>query len=227
MQRSCFKLCPSDFAFLWEECKRCFYLKVVHGFRHPSQPMPKVFNKIDAEMKACFRGKRTEDVAPDLPPGTIEFMDDWVASAPITIPGRRSSCMIRGRFDTMIRFESGSFAVVDFKTAARNDDHIPLYSRQLHAYALSLENPAPDSLRLKPIDRLGLLVFEPTAFARKRSTDCDLEGAMKWIEIACDRDGFRQYLGEVLEVVDSPKAPEPGETCGWCRYRQASRASGF
>jgi len=32
------KLSPSDFAFLWEQCKRCFYLKVVHGIRQPSMP---------------------------------------------------------------------------------------------------------------------------------------------------------------------------------------------
>ena len=33
------RLSPSDFAFLWEQCKRCFYLKVVHGIRQPSMPM--------------------------------------------------------------------------------------------------------------------------------------------------------------------------------------------
>jgi hypothetical protein len=37
-------LSPSDFAFLWEECKRCFYLKIVSGFRRPGGPMPKILN---------------------------------------------------------------------------------------------------------------------------------------------------------------------------------------
>ena len=45
---------PSDFAFLWEECKRCFYLKIVSGFRRPGGPMPKIFNIIDEQMKTHF-----------------------------------------------------------------------------------------------------------------------------------------------------------------------------
>ena len=27
-----FKLSPSDFGFLYDECKRCFYLKVKHNY---------------------------------------------------------------------------------------------------------------------------------------------------------------------------------------------------
>jgi hypothetical protein len=45
------KLSPSDFAFLWEECQRCFYLKVVRQFYRPWSPMPKIFTKIDGIMK--------------------------------------------------------------------------------------------------------------------------------------------------------------------------------
>ena len=45
------RLSPSDFAFLWEECKRCFYLKVVKEFYRPRSLMPKIFNVIDAQMK--------------------------------------------------------------------------------------------------------------------------------------------------------------------------------
>lgn len=41
--RHSWKLSPSDFAFLWEECKRCFYLKVVNGIQRPPLIMPKIF----------------------------------------------------------------------------------------------------------------------------------------------------------------------------------------
>ena len=41
------KLSPSDFAFLWEECKRCFYLKVARGFYRPRTPFPGIFSVID------------------------------------------------------------------------------------------------------------------------------------------------------------------------------------
>ena len=45
---------PSDFAFLGEECKSCFYLKIVAGFRRPGGPMLKIFYVIDAQVKVYF-----------------------------------------------------------------------------------------------------------------------------------------------------------------------------
>jgi hypothetical protein len=60
MSKNNFKLTPSDFAFLWEECKRCFYLKVVHGFQRPFGAFPKIFTIIDAQMKNYYSDMRTE-----------------------------------------------------------------------------------------------------------------------------------------------------------------------
>lgn len=54
------KLSSSDFAFHWEECKRCFYLKIVKGFQRPRPTMPKIFNMIGSEMKKCFSGQRKQ-----------------------------------------------------------------------------------------------------------------------------------------------------------------------
>ena len=62
------RLSPSDFAFLWQECKRCFYLKNVVGFQRPRSIMPRIFNVIDAQMKDCFMKMRTEKIAPGMPP---------------------------------------------------------------------------------------------------------------------------------------------------------------
>ena len=45
-----FKLSPSDFGFLYDECKRCFYLKVKHGFNRPRRSCP-YFIKGDSIMK--------------------------------------------------------------------------------------------------------------------------------------------------------------------------------
>src|SRR5437763_1001329 len=77
-------LSPSDFAFLWEECPRCFYLHVAGGFRRPRAPFPKIFTVIDGHMKMRFTGSRVK--LPDLPPGVIAYPDLWVASEPIAIP---------------------------------------------------------------------------------------------------------------------------------------------
>jgi len=124
------KLSPSDFAFLWEECKRCFYLKVVEGFQRPRSIMPKIFTIIDGQMKDCYSGKRSETIAPELPPGEVQFGENWVESKPITVPNHESTCFIRGKFDTVIGFDDGTYGVVDFKTSERKAEHIPLRFRQ-------------------------------------------------------------------------------------------------
>ena len=56
------KLSPSDFAFLYEESKRCFYLKVARDYQRPRGPFPKIFTIIDGLMKDYFEGKRTSEL---------------------------------------------------------------------------------------------------------------------------------------------------------------------
>jgi len=67
------KLSPSDFAFLWEECKRCFYIKVADGFQRPRPPIPKIFTRIASEMPKFFANKRTESLLNILPKGVVEL----------------------------------------------------------------------------------------------------------------------------------------------------------
>jgi hypothetical protein len=51
-------LSPSDFAFLWDDCPRCFYRKIVEKERRPRSPFPSVFGKIDRAMKQHYLGER-------------------------------------------------------------------------------------------------------------------------------------------------------------------------
>lgn len=97
-----FRLAPSDFAFLWGECKRCFYLKAHGQLYRPRAPFPTIFGTIDLEMKRHFRGLRTTDLLPDMTPGTFlcEDQDAWVESKPIRPAKHTDSVFIRG----MVRF---------------------------------------------------------------------------------------------------------------------------
>ena len=123
-----FKLSPSDFAFLWEDCRRCFYLKVAAGFRRPPGPFPRIFGTIDNAMKDCFMKKRTEEIVPGMPPGVVAFGEEWVESAPIEVPGRESTCFIRGKFDTVLQFDDSTYGVIDFKTTRVSPKHLAKYS---------------------------------------------------------------------------------------------------
>lgn len=101
-----FRLAPSDFAFLWNECKRCFYLKAHKKLYRPRAPFPSIFGVIDLGMKRHFRGLPTQGVIPEMKPGTFlcEDTDAWVECKPITPPGHTDSVYIRG----MVRFLGGN-----------------------------------------------------------------------------------------------------------------------
>ena len=125
------KLSPSDFAFLWEECKRCFYLKVARGFYRPRTPFPGIFSVIDRLMNEYFNGRPNAEISDTLPPGVVKYGESWVESRPLSVPGHASTCFIRGRFDSVLEFEDGSYAVIDFKTTSTQSDHLHLYTRHL------------------------------------------------------------------------------------------------
>ena len=217
------KLSPSDFAFLWEECQRCFYLKVARNYQRPRTPFPKVFTIIDGLMKDFFEGKRSEEISPSLPPGVVKFGEKWVESEPISIPGRDSTCFVRGKTDTIIEFDDGTYSVIDFKTTHTRSEHVSLYGRQLHAYALALEQAAQGKFSLSPISILGLLCVEPSDMSRDSDGRVAYLGDVTWIECPRDDEAFHQFLGDVVELLDSPDPPGGNPSCTWCQYRDTAR----
>lgn len=219
------ELSPSDFAFLWEECKRCYYLKVAKRFPRPRTIMPKIFTQIDLQMKKFYAGKRTEEIDPKMPPGIVEHGEKWVRSEPIRLPGVNSTCVIKGKLDTLVKFkDDDTYGVVDFKTSHRKSEHIALYSRQLHSYAYALEHPAVGAFSAQPISRLGLLVFEPSRYTQSDSGLVEFAGTISWIEIERDDKAFLAFLREVVKLLDSPEPPAPNPNCEWCKYRNRSRS---
>lgn len=226
MQRKNWKLSPSDFAFLWEECKRCFYLKVALGFNRPFTPFPKIFTTIAGLEKGFFHEKTTDCIAPELPAGRVVHGEKWVRSKPIEFEDVPGSCYINGRFDNVVEFEDGTFGVIDFKTAETKSGHVQLYSRQLHAYAHALENAERGFLALTPITRLGLCCLEPhTMF----SNDPDFGFSCRAVWLECPRDDseFQNFMKEVLTLLDSPDPPGGSPTCPFCQYRDTARRTGL
>ncbi len=218
-----FRLSPSDLTFLWDECKRCFYLKVAAEFPRPAAAFPSIFGKIDGLMKHYFEGKDTAEISPTLPAGFVMHGEKWVQSLPVTFSGRTAECYLRGKFDTVLQFRDGSYGVVDFKTSSPKPSHLAFYGRQLHAYAYALEHAAPGKYALSPITRLGLLVVEPNAIEKTPSGAIAYAGSLTWQEIPYDEAGFLRFLDEVLSVLEKPEPPEAAESCPWCQYRQAAR----
>lgn len=217
------KLSPSDFAFLWEECKRCFYLKVARGFFRPRTPFPGIFSIIDQLMNEYFNGRANSEISETLPPGVVKYGESWVESRALAVPDRESTCFIRGRFDSVLEFEDGSYGVIDFKTTSTQSHHLALYTRQLHAYAYALENAAPGNMALSPITRLGLVCVEPDELVRDAGGRISYAGNVEWKEMARDDAAFDAFLGEVVGLLEQPEPPASGRRCEFCRYRAAAR----
>ncbi|HUV29206.1 MAG TPA: PD-(D/E)XK nuclease family protein [Anaerolineales bacterium] len=222
-----YKLSPSDLTFLWDECPRCFYLKVVRNFNRPGLAFPKIFTRIDRLMKEFFYQLPAEEISPALPPGQVAYADKWVYSAPISFPHHSSSCYIRGIFDTVLQFDDQSFAVVDFKTSQPKSEHVAFYSRQLHAYSYALENPHPGKFSLSPITMLGLLCVEPVQMNRTEQGNLAYEGQVTWLECPKDDKTFLEFIDGVLEVLDAPAPPAAHPKCSFCNYRENARQTGY
>ena len=222
-----YKLSPSDLTFLWNECQRCFYLKVVHKFNRPSMAFPKIFTLIDLLMKDFFYDLPSDEISSDLPPGKVAYSSKWVYSQPISFPNHEASCYIRGIFDTVLEFTDGTFAVIDFKTTQPKAEHINFYTRHLHAYAYSLENPNPGKFSLSPISKMGLLCVEPVAMSRTQQGKLAYEGDVTWLECPKDDQQFLGFIDSVLNVLDSPVAPPANPKCRFCTYREDSRVTGY
>ncbi len=206
-------LSPSDFAFLWDECARCFYKKVVLKQPRPRTPFPKVFSMIDGAMKDFYVGERAEALAVGAPTGVIGSPDRWVKSAPLTVPACASQLVIRGRLDALVACDDDTVGVIDFKTAEPSGSHIATYSRQLHAYGMSLERPS--SGRGTTVSSLGLLCFSPDEYeaSEKRAA---LLGEVTWIEVPRNDDAFQAFLRKVALVLENPEPPEAAVGCVWC-----------
>lgn len=222
-----FKLSPSDLTFLWDECPRCFYLKVAHSASRPAAPFPKIFSRIDKLMKGYYKDLPTGEFSPGLPAGTVRFGERLVTSTPIAIPGRTSSAYIRGKFDSVVEFAGGGYGVVDFKTSETRPEHVAFYSRQLHAYAYALEHPSAGAFALSPIIHLGLVCVEPVAMQRTADGQIAYLGAATWLECPLDKDGFLALIDQVLALLEQPQPPEPHPACSYCQYRQSARQHGF
>src|SRR3989304_8780563 len=99
-----YKLSPSDFAFLYEECKLCYYLKVKEGIYHPSMPMPGVFSAINTRLQTPLIGQELSSLSSELPEGRVVKQEGWVKSK--VIPG--TDVYIKGKYDLLVERSNGT-----------------------------------------------------------------------------------------------------------------------
>jgi len=220
-----YKLSPSDLTFLWDECKRCFYLKVTRGYLRPAAPFPKIFTRIDLLMKEFYSDKTTHEIHPDLPEGLIFKAGGDVESEAIHLDENGVECYIKGKYDTLLKFNNGTYGVVDFKTTEVKPDNIPFYARQLQAYAYALEHPEYNKGPSLSISLLGLLCFEPAMMDKDDLGRLTYRGQVVWQPCPLDENAFLNFIREVMAVLEQEEPPDAGEKCEYCKYRELARVT--
>lgn len=216
-ERKVYKLTPSSFGFLWEECRRCFYLDVTKGLKRPRMVMPSIFTKIDSAMRHWYEGKSSSVISLDLPAGYIDTSNKSVKSSLIKLPGHHSDLFISGRTDALVVSPSGT-GILDFKTSHVRDSNVTKYSRQLHGYAWCFEHP-DSGVEAVDISHLGLVVYEPGRYSETdRLGTYALEGKVEYVPIKRDDEQFSEFLNEVATVLDSSSPPSRSRNCSFCAY---------
>jgi hypothetical protein len=211
------KLAPSDLTFLWEECRRCFWLKHNGVLSRPRTPFPKIFSTLDRATKQHFIGKRTEEVAEGIKPGIVNVPERFVRSIPFLVPHHARPVVLAGRIDAACTFDDDSFGIIDYKTSVPKPEHAFFYSRQLHAYAWAAEHPGDGKLHLDPVTQLGLVTIEPVSMvALGQGTAFRTEAT--FTEIDRDDDAFAAFLSQVLFVLELEEPPAPTPDCPFCDY---------
>ncbi len=206
-----YKLSPSDFAYLYEECKLCYYLKIKHGIYQPSMPMPGVFSAINTRLQSTLIGKDLSILAKDLPEGKVIFQEGWVDSKPIS----ETEAYIKGKYDLLLERPNKTYLLVDLKISQPHDDKIEKYKTQLNAYKFALENPKFG--KAYKITKIGLLIFYPESVSFKDG-EALLHFPPKWLEVPLDEKGFIAFIKEINKLLGG-ETPSESKTCKWCQYR--------
>lgn len=211
MPQQVYKISPSSFAYLWEECKFCYYQKVKLGVSH-SGPFPAMFGKINSLLQTSIMGMNLQDLLPELPSGIITVQEGFMKS--IVIPG--TNVFLSGRFDILTKLDDGTYAIIDFKITAPDEEKIlKKYSSQLHAYKYALENPA-EGEPIK-VSKMGAVSINPDEM-KLTNGKVVFTTTPTWHPIEVDMESFQALMKEISDVL-SGDLPEASETCSLCIYR--------
>lgn len=207
-----YKLSPSDFKYLWNDCKHCYYQKVKYGIVLPTIGLPGVFTKMNGLLQASIQGKNLKDINPDLPSGIIEVKEGYLKSAPIP---SAEDCFISGRFDIVSKLDDGSYTVIDFKISDPKEEKVQKFTHQLHAYKFALENPSYGAA--KKVSKMGVVVVSPE-FIEFRDGGVVFKSKPNWFEISENMGAFFDFISEVSKLLNGP-VPQTSQECTWCKYR--------
>ncbi len=209
-----YKISPSDFAYLYEDCKHCYYLKIKHGITQPSMPMPGVFGAINTRVQNSLIGHDLSSLSPHLPQGKVIKQEGFVESA--VVPG--THLYIKGKYDLLVEKPDGNHLLIDFKLSQPQNQKVEKYKTQLFAYKYALEHPKRDIPIV--ISQLGLIIMYPNKVTIQDHI-VSVQFPPVYLEVPIDETDFFSYIQKVNILLSGPIPPENPD-CKWCQYRKTN-----
>ncbi len=213
-----FNYSPSEFAFGFDGCRRCYYDKKVNGIEL-KVPFPGIFSKFDSLQKKFYHGKSSKYLSDSLDDGEIIGDFNKMLKSEIIYDLKDRPFTMSGKIDGYIKHKN-SFTIVDFKTTKISENKIDAYTTQLQSYALMLEKPNENSLKLTPINRLGIFCFEPEGISKSNGKDCNIKMKTQWFEISRNDKDLIGYITKIQDILYSKSIPESSSKCGICNFRK-------
>ena len=114
MKQEYFNFSPSEFAFGFEGCKKCYYDKKVNGIEL-KVPFPGIFSKFDSLQKNFYHGKSSKTLTDKLEEGEIVGDFNKMLRSEVLYDLKDRPFTMSGKIDAYIKHKD-SFTIVDFKT---------------------------------------------------------------------------------------------------------------
>jgi hypothetical protein len=212
---------PSDLTFLWNECKKCLWLKYNHKISTPGF-MPLV-GPMSAFQESMYREKATSYLSNELAPGVVSDWGKKVISKPIVIDGVETNWRIEGKYDLLLTFDDGSLGLIDCKvtTSEMDADKVSHYRPQLEAYAYALENSLNEES--KKVSETGLMMWRVNGAEGEPEESFSFKTSHQYLSAGRDPAAFLGLVKEVINCVEG-EMPESGDDCKNCKYVEKRKA---
>jgi hypothetical protein len=213
-----YKFSPSEFAFGYQGCKRCYYDEKVRNISLKTR-FPSVFSKLDKMQKNFYQNQSSKIIDSSLEEGIIITEDaDRIQKSKILKDKKGRSFYLSGKLDAYIKHKN-SYTIVDFKVTDITPKSIDSYASQLQCYSLLFENPDDKSLKLTPVKGLGIFCFEPNKIEFINKSPL-FNMHTKYYEIEKNDEKILKYLTEVIDFLENKTIPPFGERCNICEYKK-------
>ena len=206
---------PSEFAFGYSGCKRCYYDLKVNDIRI-SFGFPTIFSKIDSIQKKFYHNKSSKFLnSSKVPEGIIKTDYAKLHKSEVLYDHKDRAFQLRGKIDAYIDHKD-FFSIIDFKVTNINEKKSLTYMTQLNSYAIMFEKPDQNCLKLDPVKNLGIFCFEPENLILKNTPA--LEMSTQYFEIKRNDDLYLKFITDVIDFLEGD-IPGLNNECSLCNLK--------